>query len=74
MSRDFFKYLSDEPMHQTRWKVMGSNRYIIWYGFFQNKAREAYDNAKKAIDFATERPIVANNIWREIYGSKFPKL
>ena len=74
MSRDFFKYLSDEPMHQTRWKVMGRNRYIIWYGFFQNKAREAYDNAKKAIDFATERPIVANNIWREIYGSKFPKL
>lgn len=74
MSRDFFKYLSEVPTTQTRWKVMGSNRYITWDSNFQNKASIAYNNAQRAIDFADNYPTLANSIWRGIYGGKFPKL
>lgn len=74
MSRDFFKYLMEIPRTQTKWQVMGSGRYIDWYGSFQSKAKAAYDKAVEAINDETKYPSCANSEWREIYGNKFPLL
>ncbi len=74
MSRDFFKYVYNQPTAQCKWKVMGSNRYIICLGNFQTKAKRAYENSLEAIENETKYPYTANKNWREIYGSKFPLL
>lgn len=73
MTRDFMKYVSELPS-QDKWKVMGSDRYIYCSGNFRRKAKEAYDWAVEAIEYYKKYPSSANNKWREIYGSKFPKL
>ncbi|MFA7492901.1 MAG: hypothetical protein WCZ43_05235 [Proteiniphilum sp.] len=72
MSRDFFKYLSDQDANQTKWKVMGSGRYIDFNGAFINKASDAYTTAVEAISKESNYPTTAKSKWREIYGSKFP--
>ncbi len=69
MTRDFMKYLSEQRSRE-KWKVMGSERYINQLGFFQRKAREAYNTASEAIEYSH----IASVKWRQIYGSKFPKL
>lgn len=74
MTRDFLKYVADQPTSQTKWKVMGSNRYIYCYGSFQGKAKKSYDKAVEAISDGKDYPSIANSEWREIYGSKFPTL
>lgn len=71
MSRDFFKYVSEQNPEQIKWQVMGSGRYIYWFGNFQNKAKSAYINALNAIDYQEENPSLALYAWRNIYGSKF---
>lgn len=73
MTRDFMKYVSELPS-QDKWKVMGSDRYIYCSGNFSRKAKEAYDLAVEAIECYKKYPSSANDKWREIYGSKFPKL
>lgn len=72
MTRDFLKYVSEEPVSQCRWQVMGSNRYITCYGSFQSKAKASYETASEAIKDESQYPTSANMEWREIYGSKFP--
>lgn len=72
MSRDFFKYLSNQDANQTKWKVMGSGRYIDFNGAFINKASDAYTTAVEAINKESNYPTTAKSKWREIYGSKFP--
>ncbi|MHC1692231.1 MAG: hypothetical protein AB9828_04310 [Sphaerochaetaceae bacterium] len=72
MSRDFFKYLSEQDTKQTRWEVMGSERYIYHSGSFVYKAKSSYNTAVTAIEKETDDPIAAKSKWREIYGSKFP--
>ncbi|HPM11300.1 MAG TPA: hypothetical protein PK941_12765 [Paludibacter sp.] len=74
MTRDFLKYVSEQPTSQNRWKVMGSNRYITCFGSFQSKAKTSYKKALKAIEDEKKYPLSANWEWREIYGSKFPIL
>ncbi len=74
MTRDFMKYVSEEPSTQHSWKVMGSGRYITCFGSFQSKAKSAYNLAVEAISKETDYPSTANSKWREIYGSKFPYL
>ncbi len=74
MTRDFLKYVSEQPTTQHLWQVMGSNRYISCYGSFQAKAKASYKTALTAIDDETLCPSAANSEWREIYGSKFPNL
>lgn len=39
MSRDFFKYVSEQSTSQYKWKVMGSGRYITCFGSFKVKQR-----------------------------------
>lgn len=74
MTRDFLKYVSDQPNSQNKWKVMGSGRFISWFGAFQNKAKESYELALSAFADAEKNPSIANKEWRDIYGSKFPIL
>jgi len=71
MSRDFFKYLS-ELTTQSSWKAMGSDRYIYDNGYFQAKAKKAYNLALEAIQYGDKHEDSANQKWREIYGTKFP--
>lgn len=74
MTRDFLQYVSDQPTSQSKWKVMGSDRYFYCYGSFQNKAKKSYDKAVEAIADEKDYPATANSEWREIYGNKFPTL
>lgn len=74
MTRDFMQYISDQPISQIKWKVMGSGRYIYWYGSFQSKAKSAYDKACEAISDEKKYPSCAQSEWREIYGNEFPLL
>lgn len=74
MTRDFMKYVSEQPTSQTKWKVMGSGRYIYCFDSFQAKAKKAYEKALEAIEDETKYPSCANSEWREIYGNKFPNL
>lgn len=74
MTRDFLKYVSEQPTSQYRWQVMGSNRYITCFGSFQSKAKTSYEKSLEAIEDETKYPSCANTEWREIYGSKFPTL
>lgn len=71
MSRDFFKYLSEIDSEQHSWKVMGSDRYITDYGYFQYKAKQAYNKSLDAINYASEnKDNLSINKWKEIYGKK----
>lgn len=72
MTRDFMKYLSEQPTTQTKWRVMGSGRYIFHSSKFQAKAKAAYEQAIEAISYEKTNPILANLKWRGIYGNKFP--
>lgn len=74
MTRDFLKYVSEQPTSQYLWQVMGSSRYITCFGAFQLKAKKSYDKALEAINDEEKYPSCANDEWREIYGTKFPKL
>ena len=72
MSRDFFKFLSEQDTKQTQWKAMGSGRYINHNGSYVSKAKAAYDLAVEATDKETDYPATAKAKWRQIYGGKFP--
>lgn len=73
LTRDFFAYLMSIPTTQSSYRVMGSNRYITDNGYFQYKAKQAYNLALEAIEadqnkFNWKR----NSKFREIYGTRFP--
>lgn len=74
MTRDFLKYVSEQPTSQYMWKVMGSGRFISCFGSFQSKAKTSYNKAVEAIEDETKYPNAANAEWREIYGTRFPML
>ena len=51
---------------------MGSNRYITDTGYFQYKAKQAYNTSLEAIKYESENKDYSANIkWRDIYGTKF---
>lgn len=70
LSRDFFKFLSDQP-DQDHYQALGSNQDVKVKTKFQEKANDAYENALKAI--ARDGQSTANKYWRKIYGSSFPE-
>ncbi|MBP1630109.1 MAG: hypothetical protein H6Q15_1002 [Bacteroidetes bacterium] len=73
MTRDFFKFLSEQNDKQALWYAAGSNQYIYNDGLFVAKAKKAYNNALEAIQYEVkEYEWSANYKWREIYGNKFP--
>lgn len=73
MTRDFMEYLMNFPQ-QVRYMVMGSNRYVYDYGNFQYKAKLSYNKAVQAIDYGSEYSYLANQVWRDIYGTRFPNI
>lgn len=72
MSRDFFKYLSDQSESQTYWLSPGARQYVYRKGNFEYKAKQAYNLAVEAIAKEKDYPTTAKSKWREIYGTKFP--
>ncbi len=74
LTRDFFKYLSEIDINQSEWYAMGSNRKIVDNGYFQYKAKKAYEASLEAIENEGKKlEWSANQKWREIYGTKFPQ-
>lgn len=71
MSRDFFKYLYDQPKDQKEYGALGSKQRVKVRKSFRRKAKKAYDLACKAIAATSEK--TQHNRWRDIYGKDFPK-
>lgn len=71
MSRDFFKYLYDQPKDQEIYKALGSKQNVKRRKSFRKKSKKAYDLACEAINATSEKQ--QHNKWREIYGKHFPK-
>jgi len=69
MSRDFFKYLSDEP-NQDYYLALGSNQRVKVRSKFQRKAKKAYNLSVKAIDVGEADS--ANKKWKKVFGRPFP--
>lgn len=70
LSRDFFKYLADQDK-KDHYQAPGSNQDVKVKKDFRKKAEEAYDLCVEAIK--AEGTAKANDKWREVYGSNFPK-
>lgn len=71
LTRDFFKYLSEQDDNQSYWAAEGSGQHIYPKGRFVAKAKNAYHNALKAIEYEEKNEYIANCYWEDIYGSKF---
>jgi hypothetical protein len=69
MSRDFFKYLADQP-NQEYYAALGSGQRVKVKQKFQEKAKKAYDLCIKAID--AEGTDGENDKWKKVYGRPFP--
>lgn len=68
ISRDFFKYLSEQDLNQEYWIVPGSLNKVYRKDNFIERARITYLIAKKACLDGYDS---SNNIWQNIYGRKF---
>ncbi|MCR4857659.1 MAG: hypothetical protein K5890_05620 [Bacteroidales bacterium] len=72
MTRDFFKYLSEQNDEQSYWIAVGSGQFIYPKGKFTAKAKTAYNNALIAIEKEDKGySYTANDYWRAIYGTNF---
>lgn len=69
LSRDFFKYLSEEP-DQSEYAAPGSRQRVRVKKKFQRKAKKAYQLCLDAI--AAEKQKNVNDKWRKVYGRPFP--
>ncbi|MGE3320527.1 MAG: hypothetical protein AB7I18_14655 [Candidatus Berkiella sp.] len=69
MSRDFFKYLMDQP-DQEHYKALGSNQNVRVKKKFQKKAKKAYDLCLLAIGDGDSDS--AHDKWKKVYGRPFP--
>ena len=75
MSRDFFKWMSNQDKEQSYWKAPGSGQHVYGKGLFQYKATRCYNISIEAINHETadpKREYSAKQKWREIYGTDFP--
>ncbi|MFT6405923.1 MAG: hypothetical protein ACJAVI_005894 [Candidatus Azotimanducaceae bacterium] len=69
LSRDFFKYLADEP-NKDHYQAPGSNQDVNVKKRFQSKAKEAYELCLNAIDAEKEDSVCDK--WKKVYGRNFP--
>jgi len=69
MSRDFFKYLMDQP-NQDHYKALGSGQNVKVKKKFQKKAKKAHELCLEAIE-ADKEPSV-NKKWKKVFGRPFP--
>jgi len=68
LSRDFFKYLSEQP-EQDEYAAPGSRQRVRVKKRFQRKAKKAYNLTLQAID--AEGQANANDKWKKVYGRPF---
>jgi len=71
MSRDFFKYLYEQPKDQKEYGALGSKQRVKVKKSFKRKSKKAYDLALEAIAATTDKK--KHNKWRDVYGNNFPK-
>lgn len=71
LSRDFFKYLYDQPKDKTVYGALGSKQHVKVKKSFKRKAKKAYDLSSEAIEATSDQ--TKHNKWRDVYGSDFPK-
>jgi hypothetical protein len=69
MSRDFFKYLSEQPK-QEYYAALGSRQRVRVKKDFRSKAKKAYELCLSAID--ADKESYRNERWRKVYGRGFP--
>jgi hypothetical protein len=69
LSRDFFKYLSEEPS-QDYYAALGSGQRVKVKQKFQRKAKKAYELCINAI--RSEGADAAHDRWKDVYGRPFP--
>lgn len=69
MSRDFFKYLMEQP-NQDHYKALGSGQNVKVKKKFQKKAKKAYELCLKAINAEKESGV--NKKWKKVFGRPFP--
>lgn len=69
MSRDFFKYLMEQP-DQEHYKALGSNQNVRVKKKFQKKAKKAYELCLLAIEAGDSDS--AHDKWKKVYGRPFP--
>lgn len=75
LSRDFFKWMSEQNSEQEYWKAPGSGQYVYGKGLFQYKAKRCYNISLEAIIDETASPKKewsAKQKWRDIFGTAFP--
>ncbi|WP_347331023.1 SMODS domain-containing nucleotidyltransferase [Marinimicrobium locisalis] len=68
LSRDFFKYLANEP-DRDHYQAPGSNQDVKVKKKFQKKAEQAYDLCLKAIE--AEKADNVYDKWKKVYGRHF---
>jgi Adenylyl/Guanylyl and SMODS C-terminal sensor domain/Second Messenger Oligonucleotide or Dinucleotide Synthetase domain len=69
LSRDFFKYLSEQP-DQDRYAALGSGQHVKVKQKFQRQAKKAHALCLKAIE--AEGQANVNDKWKAVYGRPFP--
>ena len=69
LSRDFFKYLSEQP-DQDRYAAPGSGQHVKVKQKFQSKAKKAHDLCLKAIEAEGQANVYDK--WKALYGRPFP--
>lgn len=69
LSRDFFKYLYEEP-EQDEYAAPGSRQRVKVKKRFQKKAKKAYNLCLKAIEAEGHGNV--NDKWKKVYGRPFP--
>jgi len=71
LSRDFFKYLGEEP-DQEHYAAPGSGQRVKVRKKFQKKARKAYRLCLEAIEAQDKEQKNVNEKWKKVYGRQFP--
>ena len=71
LSRDFFKYLSEQP-DQEYYAAPGSGQRVKVKQKFQRKAKKAYRLCLAAIEAQEKEQKNANDKWKKVYGRQFP--
>ncbi len=69
ISRDFFKYLMEQP-NQDHYKALGSGQNVKVKKKFQKKAKKAYELCLEAIE--AENTSGVNKKWKRVFGRPFP--
>jgi hypothetical protein len=73
MMRDFFDFLSQQPLTQSVWRAPGSGSHVTRTGTFEHKARSAFLRAEEAVKFdQANQDWSRRQKWREVFGTLYP--